>query len=419
MTVAVISILALAVIVILGSIRNDLNIGIFALAFAYLIGFFLKGMSSSEVSVLFPSDLFLMLVGITLMSYISLLNGTLEKIAGLVILISKGKPQLMPLIIFGSAFFLSALGAGNIAATALVAPFAITLASKERLNIMLIIIMICTGANAGTFSPVATTGIINIGLMSKIGIDPDLMTTKIFLYAAFIQSLTAAAAYFIFKGYSSGKNKKSPDSIGDKYDLLNSKQWITLFAAVMLFAAVLFFHIPVGLASFTLASILFLLKIAPTEKVIREIPWGVILLVTGITVLIGMIERSGGMDLAATFIASNSSLTYINGLLAFVSGIFSVFSSSSGVVMPAIISLLPDLISKFGGGDISKMIIAVDVGSHMVDVSPLSILGAICLSVLPAGESKSVIFRKLLLWGLSMSFVGALLSLILLDRFFL
>jgi len=170
-TVAIISISALVLIIILGSIRSDLNIGIFALAFAYGIGFFLKGMSSSEISLLFPSDLFLMLVGITLMSYISLLNGTLEKIAGLFIVLSKSKPQLMPLIIFGSAFLLSAIGAGNIAATALIAPFAITLASRAGLNLMMIIIMICTGANAGTFSPVATTGIINSGLMNKIGID--------------------------------------------------------------------------------------------------------------------------------------------------------------------------------------------------------------------------------------------------------
>ncbi|MEO8209668.1 MAG: C4-dicarboxylate ABC transporter, partial [bacterium] len=104
MTVAIISISALILVIILGSIRSDLNIGIFALTFAYGIGFFLKGMSSPEISLLFPSDLFLMLVGITLMSYISLLNGTLEKIAGRFIMLSKNKPQLMPLIIFVSAF---------------------------------------------------------------------------------------------------------------------------------------------------------------------------------------------------------------------------------------------------------------------------------------------------------------------------
>ena len=62
-----------------------------------------------------------------------------------------------------------------------------------------------------------------------------------------------------------------------------------------------------------------------------------------------------------------------------------------------------------------KMIIAVDVGSHMVDVSPLSVLGALCLSALPTGENKPLIFRKLLLWGISMAFVGALLSFIFLD----
>jgi len=62
-----------------------------------------------------------------------------------------------------------------------------------------------------------------------------------------------------------------------------------------------------------------------------------------------------------------------------------------------------------------KMIVAVDVGSHMVDVSPLSVLGAICLAALPPQVNKALLFRKLLLWGISMALAGALLSFIFLD----
>jgi hypothetical protein len=61
------------------------------------------------------------------------------------------------------------------------------------------------------------------------------------------------------------------------------------------------------------------------------------------------------------------------------------------------------------------MVVAVDVGSHLVDVSPLSTLGALCLAALPATVDKSVLFRRLLLWGVSMSVAGAGLAFVFLD----
>ena len=50
----------------------------------------------------------------------------------------------------------------------------------------------------------------------------------------------------------------------------------------------------------------------------------------------------------------------------------------------------------------------MNIGGHLVDVSPLSTIGALCLAGASAEESKPL-FNKLLVWGLSMSVVGALL----------
>ena len=47
------------------------------------------------------------------------------------------------------------------------------------------------------------------------------------------------------------------------------------------------------------------------------------------------------------------------------------------------------------------------IGAHLVDVSPLSTLGALCLASAPAAEDRAALYRKLLSWGLSMSVVGA------------
>ena len=56
------------------------------------------------------------------------------------------------------------------------------------------------------------------------------------------------------------------------------------------------------------------------------------------------------------------------------------------------------------------MISAINVGSHVVDVSPLSTLGAMCIAEAGAHESRDRLFQRLLLYGLAMALVGALVS---------
>jgi hypothetical protein len=91
-----------------------------------------------------------------------------------------------------------------------------------------------------------------------------------------------------------------------------------------------------------------------------------------------------------------------------VTGLISAYSSSSGVVLPAFLPTIPSLIENLGGGDPLAIAASINVGAHLVDVSPLSTLGALCIASAPASENREVLFNKLLLWGLSMSLVGAL-----------
>jgi hypothetical protein len=94
--------------------------------------------------------------------------------------------------------------------------------------------------------------------------------------------------------------------------------------------------------------------------------------------------------------------------MAFVTGIISVYSSSSGVVLPAFLPTVPGLIEKIGGGDAMAIASSVNVGAHLVDVSPLSTLGALCIANAVASEDRKALFNKLMIWGLSMSVIGAL-----------
>jgi len=136
-------------------------------------------------------------------------------------------------------------------------------------------------------------------------------------------------------------------------------------------------------------------------------------MVSGVTVLIAILGKTGGMDLFTSVIARFSTPANITGVIAFVTGLISAYSSSSGVVLPAFLPTIPGLVEKLGGGDPLAIAASINVGAHLVDVSPLSTLGALCIASAPITENRSALFNKLLLWGLSMSVVGALVCYIL------
>ena len=64
------------------------------------------------------------------------------------------------------------------------------------------------------------------------------------------------------------------------------------------------------------------------------------------------------------------------------------------------------IIEKLGGGDPLAIASSINVGGHLVDVSPLSTVGALCLASAPTSVDSRLLFNKLMAWGASMVVVG-------------
>jgi hypothetical protein len=99
----------------------------------------------------------------------------------------------------------------------------------------------------------------------------------------------------------------------------------------------------------------------------------------------------------------------VNGVIAFVTGAISTYSSTSGVVLPAFLPTVPGLVQQLGGGDPLAISLSINVGSSMVDVSPLSTIGALCVAGVADATQSRKLFYQLLVWGASMTVVAALL----------
>ena len=93
-----------------------------------------------------------------------------------------------------------------------------------------------------------------------------------------------------------------------------------------------------------------------------------------------------------------------------MTGAISTYSSTSGVVLPAFLPTIPSLVERLGGGDPLAIALSINVGSSLVDVSPLSTIGALAVAAVTVTSpaQSRVLFRQLMIWGLSMTIVGAI-----------
>ena len=80
MNLAWLSLGALVVAMIVSCV-SEINVGVLALAFAWLVGVYAGGLSLNEVLSGFPVQLFLTLAGVTLLFTQAQLNGTLDRVA--------------------------------------------------------------------------------------------------------------------------------------------------------------------------------------------------------------------------------------------------------------------------------------------------------------------------------------------------
>jgi len=411
MSLPLLSIIAFAVAIIISCV-SEINVGFLAIAFAFIIGVFFGGMRVAEVTAGFPTSLFLILVGVTLLFSQANVNGTLDKIAKQSVKLARGNVGMIPVIFFFLAAALATIGAGNIATTALLAPIAMTVAGNMGISAFLMTVAVCCGANSGALSPFAPTGVIANGLLARIGITGQEWPT--FLNNFIAEGFVGLTGYFLLGGYKLFSRTASRKAVRLDESLLRDEgaftweQKLTLVIIGALLISVSFFGIDVGMGAIIGAVILTVCRATKEEAAVKSMPWNVILMVCGVTVLISILEKKGGMDLFTTILARFSTQTSVTGVMGFVTGLISVYSSSSGVVLPAFLPTIPGLIQKIGGGDPMAIASSVNVGAHLVDVSPLSTLGALCIANAAATEDRKALFNRLMIWGLSMSVVGAL-----------
>lgn len=403
MSPATLSLLALLVVIGV-SLTSRVNVGVLAVALAWPIALLAAGWKSDALMAVFPASLFLTLLGVTLLFGVAQSNGTIEALTHRAVRLCGGNAALLPPLFFVFACAVASIGPGAIAATALIAPLAMSIGIAARVPAFLVALMVCNGANAGNLSPISAIGVLVQGLMTKAGLGGHEWAVWAANFSAHL--VVSVGAWFLFGGLGISRTERV--HVVAEPAPLHRNHLLTLIVTGAWIVGVVALKLNPGFSAFAAAAFIIVVGAADDSTSLRAVPWSVIVMVCGVSVLIGVLEKTGGMELFSSLLARISSPRTVNGTIAFITGVISTYSSTSGVVYPAFLPAVPTLIEKLGGGDPLQVAFSINVGAALVDVSPLSTIGALAIAALPTGEDARALFRKMLIWGFAMSVVGAL-----------
>lgn len=404
---AVVSLIVLVIVVAIGFIKK-VNIGFLSIGAAVLLGM-AGGMSSKEIVAGFDTSLFVTLVGVTFLFGMASINGTLELISKKIIALVGRRTFLIPILMFFLSAGISALGPGHIAAGILMTTFAVYLALEMKINPFATALYAKLGANAGCASPLSLTGVLAKGLSEPLGYSG--FGVHLFITTLISGFVFTLVVYVIYKGYK--VNADNPMKLSE-LPKFNKKQLFTILVMAVLVILCIGFQMDVGTLAFVGAAILVLTGCVDEKKGIKNIPWGTLLMITGVGVLVNVMDTLGGISLISDFLMSIMTRTTAVPIMAATSGILSWVSSTTGVVMPTLYPVAAEIASNIGANYV-ELISAITATSFAAAISPLSTGGAIILSSYSAAKELEIdeqnrLFKTLFLLSVANVAINVLMA---------
>ncbi|MFM9697418.1 SLC13 family permease [Streptomyces europaeiscabiei] len=214
MSPELISILVLAVVFVIATTRS-VNMGALAFAAAFGVGELVADLDADGIFAGFPGDLFVVLVGVTYLFAIARSNGTTDWLVHASIRLVRGRVALIPWVMFFITGALTAIGAVSPAAVAIVAPIALSFASRYGISPLLMGAMVVHGAQGGGFSPISIYGTIVNGIVERENLPGN--EIALFLTSLIANLVIAGVVFVLFGGLKLWKQPAHATTGGDSH----------------------------------------------------------------------------------------------------------------------------------------------------------------------------------------------------------
>ena len=414
---------AIFIAVIIGY-KTGFNTGFFAIVFAYLIGAFLLGMTPKEIISGWPVSTMFVIFSVSLFYNFALANGTLEKTARWLLYAFRKAPGLLPFALYAASAGIAALGAGFFTVMAFMAPLTLLICDEAKMSKLVGAIAINCGALSGANFMTSGSGIIYRGLMEGGGYaDQSFRYTAVIFIASVIFSLLLIAFFrYVPKSnrqIGQGVTFDKPEPFTD-LQKKNLSLMITMILVVLIFPVlhillpdiqvITFINskIDVGLVAIIFSAIALFLKLAPQKEVIAKVPWNTIIMICGVGMLINVAISAGTIDLLASWAGSSLPAWFIPIAFSLIGAVMSFFSSTLGVVCPALFPLVSSL-AHTAGIDPMILFTCIVIGAQSSAISPFSSGGSLIMGSCATEEERNTMFPKLLFQAVPISMISAVL----------
>ena len=411
MSVEVVSIVLLCAIFLVATVF-PIHMGALSIAVAFALGMaVLDGDFDAKVDQIaagFPSDLFIVLAGITYLFAIAKNNGTVDWLVQAAVRSVGGRVAFIPWILFLVAAGLTAVGAVGPGVVAMIAPIGVGFALRYGVNPLLVGLMVINGVSAGSFSPIGIFGSITNGVVERNALDGDPLTLflAVFLFNVLLGIVTVALFGGRVERHSASGELAAPaegasdlGSVLGAEPKLNVPRTLTVVGLLVLAVGALFFDLDVGFSAFLLAVVLSAIDPAGAKGAINQIAWPTVLLVCGIVTYVSLMQSLGTIDYLGREVAAIGTVVIAALAICYIGGAVSAFASTTGILGAVIPLAVPFLqqqtLSSIG------LIAALAISASAVDSSPFSTSGALVVASAPE-QQRALVYRRLLQWGFSM-----------------
>lgn len=396
---------AIILSIYLGSKRNK-NTGMIAIALAYLIACFLMGKSSTEFTAYFPIRIMSLQIGVGFFYGFAIVNGTMDVLARKMIYPFRKKAKLVPFALFFCSASLTAIGADTLGTVLFMGALGMSLIGPTGMDPTLVCVAVIMGVPAGNTVPWASTGAMLRGYLDE-NFAPALAAdyaarAAVAIFCTFTVVFTIM--YFLFRGYrcNTFEMEKPPPFTGKQ-----KKTFVLVALSILLLVVpqVIDQFFPNSICDFLCGSVhvyglfyLFgmlatLMNLADEKEVFARIPWGVIMTLSGVMILIDLGTEAGMVDSFISLLSGNIPTWIVFGAVTLLGGLMSMFSNSlmvAGLLMPFITKLGATL----GLADPAALLFAGVLGAYSSDIAPFSTGGALIMTQCSDEELKPVLFKR-------------------------
>ncbi len=407
MALAILSLVVLILVIVISNVRK-INLGIAAMAGAAIL-MLAGGLEVSDMLSGFNTSLFVQSAAMGLLVVIARINGTLSYLSGKIFQIGGGSAvRFMPIVLYVCLVAAEFLGMNL---NSLVIPLVVALAFEMKIDVIRLIFVALLAMLGGGQALFASPGRFFNSYVEEAGM--TINGWNIAILATIAYSCLFFVFYFAF-GWHKGGAVTLPkrEATAPK---ITVHQALTLLGFLVMAAGVLVLGQNLATMALLVDLVLMLIGACDNKTAVQEMPYSMLLMIGGMTMLTGVMQVLGGPELLANAVTQLSSAVLVRPLLSLISSAMSVVASASSVVQPTLIPMIPTIAEHFTTLSVQSLVATIGIGSYATAISPLSTTGMQVMTAYdavyqPDAQSRLRLFNRLLLLAVGNAVVQMILA---------